>query len=430
MRDISKKINDSAPAPSGYLDAQEVNSITDELKNVVETAPGGLTLDPSTGPDSSTEMLSQAIVRQAAGGAIYCSATGNSNTHTLAMADPKVAEPSILFEGLTCRYKPPENNTGAVMINAFGLGPKPLVNHLSAIPAADAIDGRVIDIFYDPTIGSGSWVLPAWANALYVGQTPTSPPPINSGEGWEVDGANKGKLNFPGLTADNIPETNDLFAFHDSQDSQHKSISYGALAGLLGVGGGLVGMRLITANGNYTKTTGTTKCLAFAVGGGGGGGGGLYTNNGGGAGGAAIGLIDVSNVSVVSCNIGTGGTSGTGGSGGNGGSTFFGGHLVATGGTGGSDGFQGLAGKGGNASVGLVRLGGQGGGPATQHAGGTGGASFFGGGGESGNYDRGRPNGGAGNAYGAGGGGSDGATAISAIGGAGKPGCILILEFA
>lgn len=433
MRDISNKINDSAPSPSGYLDAQEVNSITDELKNIVEKAPGGLTLDPPTGPDSSNEMLAQAIVRQAAGGAVFCTATGDANTHTLAIADANVTAPSIMFKGLTCRYTPPAGNTGSISVNAFGLGPKPLVNHLSATPTAGAIDGRVIDIFYDPTIGSGSWVLPAWSNALYVGQTPTSPPSVNSGEGWEVDGSNLGKLNFPGLTADNTPGTNDLFAFHDSSDSEHKAISYAALASLLGAGGGLVGMQVISASSTYTKTQGTRKAIVFAVAGGGGGGGGNQgTASGGGAGGTVIDLADLSETETVACNIGSGGAGGVGGASGSaGGSTSFGAFAVATGGGGGDHGIsntgrKGLGGAGGVGSVGLLKLKGQAGDTMTQHTGGTGGSSFLGGGGRGADSHKGMPNGESGGQFGGGGGGGD----DGGSGGAGSPGCILIMEFA
>lgn len=428
MRDISNKINDSAPSASGYLDATEVNSITDELKNIVETAPGGLSLDPPTGPDSSNEMLAQAIVRQAAGGAVFCTASGDASTHTLTITDPNVTPPSILFKGLTCRYKPPASNTGAVSINAFGLGPKPLVNHLSAVPAANAIDGRVIDIFYDPAIGSGSWVLPAWANALYVGQTPTSPPSIDSGEGWEVNGENKGKLNFPGLNSNNTPGTNDLFAFHDASDTEHKVISYGALAGLLGAGGGLVGMQFFTSSGTYTKSQGVTKVFVIAVGGGGGGAG--YRNteymSGGGGAGAVITFVDLLNTNTVGFGIGAGGAGGIGGSSGSpGGTTHFGGHAVASGGQGGGDGREGLGGRAGIGTAGLVKLkGAPGGMPHQGGVGGNGGASFFGGGGRGGDRASGLiPE--SGGSFGGGGGGAD----ADQSAGAGAPGCILVLEF-
>lgn len=429
MRDISNKINDSAPSASGYLDATEVNSITDELKNIVETAPGGLSLDPPTGPDSSNEMLAQAIVRQAAGGAVFCTASGDASTHTLTIANPNVTPPSILFKGLACRYKPPASNTGTVSINAFGLGPKPLVNHLSAAPAASAIDGRVIDIFYDPAIGSGSWVLPAWANALYVGQTPTSPPSIDSGEGWEVNGENKGKLNFPGLNSNNTPDTNDLFAFHDASANAHKVISYGALASLLGAGGGLLGIEFLSTGSTYSKSSSVSKALIFAIGGGGGGAG--YRNadfmSGGGGGGTAIAFVDLSNVSTVNYGIGAGGAGGVGSAtGSSGGSTYFGSYATASGGEGGGRGVEGIGGSGGKGTIGLVKLKGSPGGmPHQGGVGGNGGASFFGGGGRGGDRASGlQPeNGGT---FGGGGGGADAGQSA----GAGSPGCILILEFA
>ena len=110
MRDLSTKINDSAPANTGYIDAGEFNSTQDELENAVTSAPGGQTLDAGSGPDTSTSMLAQSIARHAAGGAIYCTATGSASAHVVSMADANVAAPSVLFKGLTCRYDPPADN--------------------------------------------------------------------------------------------------------------------------------------------------------------------------------------------------------------------------------------------------------------------------------------------------------------------------------
>lgn len=431
MRDLTAKINDSAPASSGYLDAGEFNSSQEELENAVKAAPGDLTLDSAAGPDSSKEMLAQSITRHAAGGAMFCTAAGTASAHTLTMTDANVVAPSALFTGLAVRYDPPASNTGAVTVNAFSLGSKALVNHLGAPLSSGAIDGRVIDIFYDPSIGAGSWVLPAWSNALYVGQTPTSPPAVNSGEGWEVDGGNLGNLNFPGLTTDGSPQADDIFAFHDDADSQHKGISYAALSALLGTGGGILNMQLITASGTYTKTANTQKALVFCIGGGGGGGGQSYTTyigSGGGGAGTAIALADLSAVSTVAVTIGAGGAGGVGGvAGDDGGSTSFGAHATAEGGEGGNQGAARIGGDGGEASVGLLKIKGGAGHFADHSPGvsGNGGSSFFGGGGRGGdNASSLLPE--AGGGYGAGGGGAD----ASQNGGAGAPGCVLVIEFA
>lgn len=441
MRDISNKINDSAPASSGYLDASQFNSTQTELENATVAAPGGLSLDADGGPDSSLYMLAQSITRHSAGGAIYCTATGSPSAHIVSMADANVRPPTALFLGLTCRYDPPAANaSSAVTVNAFGHGAKALVNHVGAPLSSTEIDGRVIDIYYDPSIGSGSWVLPAWSNALYVGQTPSSPQSVSSGEGVEVDGSNLVNLNFSGLTGDANPDDADLFAFKDVSEGAHNSITKAQLAALLGAGGGIVGMQLITASGTYTKTAGTNKAIAFATGGGGGGGGNTTSNtaSGGGAGATAISFVDLSAVSTVACTIGAGGTGGVanGGSGGAGGSTSFGSHATAGGGspgtgTAGSNGGRDAAGGlGGTASVGLVKLAGNPGINSLYLNGGTGGGSFWGGGGRGGAHGDlyGAPtSGGAGLSYGAGGGGGDGPPSA---GGAGASGCILVIEFA
>lgn len=434
MRNITDKVNDSAPAASGYLDAAEFNSSQTELENAVTSSPGGLTLDPALGPDSSTNMLAQSIQRHAAGGAIWCTASGTAGAHTVSIADSNVVDPTQLFDGLTCRYDPPANNTGAVTVNAFGLGAKPLVNHVSGTLNSGAIDGRVIDIIYDSSIGSGSWVLPAWSNALYVGQTPSSPPSISDGEGWEVNGSNQGKLNFPGLTGDATPLAADLFAFHDNADGVHKAITYAQLSALLGTGGGLLGVQLVTASGTYTKTTNTTKAIVFATGGGGGGAAPAARDReggGGGAGATAIAFADLSAVSTVACVIGAGGAGGAAGqSGSDGGQTSFGSYAVAGGGKGGKPWIANWGsnpgGAGGTATTGLMLLGGSGGNAGHYNDGGTGGSSFWGGGGLGGSEKYHPPGHGfAAVAYGAGGGGAD-----QYQGGAGASGCILVLEFA
>jgi hypothetical protein len=298
------------------------------------------------------------------------------------------------------------------------------------------MDGRVVDMIYRPSIGAGSWQLPAWSNALYVGQTPSSPPAVSSGEGWLVNGSNQGDLNFPGLTTDATPLAADIFAFHDDVDSEHKGITYSALSGLLGVGGGIKGVQFLTASGTYTKTAGTTKALVFVTGGGGGGDGGPAGTGGGGAGATAIAYVDLTGIPTVAVTLGAGGTGGTvnHGGGGAGGSTSFGTHAVAGGGAGGTgaygtDGFDTPGGAGGVASVGLMQVGGDAGGHGRNFHGAPGGASYWGGAGQGGyRFTDGSGSEAGFNAtgWGSGGGGAD---SFVYGGGAGKQGCILVVEF-
>lgn len=106
--------------------------------------------------------------------------------------------------------------------------------------------------------------------------------------------------------------------------------------------GRLIGIRILTTNGTYTPTSGTTSVIVKAVGGGGGSGGSFATGAGqysigcSGGGGAYGESWFTSGFSGVTVTIGTGGTAGAvSGNGGNGGSTSFGALLVCPGGSGG-----------------------------------------------------------------------------------------------
>lgn len=422
MRNFTHKVNDTAPLATGILTAEEDNVRNEELENAVTA--GGLTLDGASGPDTATNMLAQSMTRHASG-ALWCTESGSANAYVAAMAGDFVP-PAALFEGLTVRFKPGNANTDTSTLNAFSLGIKAIVDHLQAPLTSGAMDGRVVELIYRPSIGSGSWQLPAWSNAHYVGQTPSSPPSISSGEGWSVDGSNLGNLNFGGLTSA-TPDTADLFCF--LQGGTHKTAALSALAALFGGGGGLTGVQLLTASGTYTRTANTTRALVFATGGGGGGAGEVDDGDhdedpggGGGAGATAIAWVTLPG-DTVSVSIGAGGSGGSKTTGSNGGSTSFGSYAVAGGGKGGGQndseaGDRGtFGGNGGTATTGLMLLHGSAGGNTDRSAdrGGHGGASFWGGG---------RATGQSGGAYGAGGGGNE------PNGAAGKQGCILVLEFA
>lgn len=115
--------------------------------------------------------------------------------------------------------------------------------------------------------------------------------------------------------------------------------------------GRLLNVKIFTASGSYTATTGTAKIRVRQVGGGGAGGGTLSTSSvqiasGGGGNGGTYGDTGLmaapsSSVSII---IGTAGAGVAGGNGGSGGSTSFGAYLVSPGGAGGSVGAAGGAG--------------------------------------------------------------------------------------
>jgi hypothetical protein len=207
----------------------------------------------------------------------------------------------------------------------------------------------------------------------------------------------------------------------------------------------LVDVKILTASGNYTPTSGVTKVFIRMVGGGGAGGGVNATSSGAGGGGGAGGytekLIAVTNTSY-SYTIGTAGAGNSGAAGGNGGATSItiGSAITANGGTGGSytagsetnkfaaGGAGGTAGSGGDLMVaGQPGEAGMTFSSATLASSGNGGSSPFGGGG------KGRVNataaGIAGTGYGAGGGGACAIANTANAGGAGTAGVIIIWEY-
>lgn len=423
MRNFVTKVNDTAPLSSGVLDAAEDNARFEELETAVTVS--GIMLDDAGGPDTRTDMLAESMTRHV-GAALACSDSGVANAYVLTAIGEYVA-PTALIAEMRLRFRPGHANTSSSTLNALGLGIRPLVDHaLSPLSGGELEVGREAEVMFRTDVGgSGSWVLPAWANALYVDPSPVAPTSIGDGEGWSVNtGSNTGNLNFPGLTNSATLASTDIFARHVAGVG-HKGITGAQLIAALSVGGGLKGLQLITTSGTYTKTSGTVQALVIAVGGGGGGGGyPSVSSDGGGGGGMALSLVDLSATSTVACTIGAGGAGGAGGIGTAGGSTSFGGLVVAAGGAGGSNNQIDAGTPGGAGTTGLLKMSGCAGGNANTRMGGVGGGAFFGGGGIGGTYNSVRTGGNGGGYGGGGGGGSWG------NGGAGAPGCIFVLEFA
>jgi hypothetical protein len=189
-----------------------------------------------------------------------------------------------------------------------------------------------------------------------------------------------------------------------------------------------VNIQAFTATGTYTPTTGYKWGIAFVTGGGGGGNGASSGMNngqgGGGAGGTAINVLNLTTLGAVSATIGAGGTAGStsGGAGGTGGSSI----LSTLTGVGGSGGGAPTGGAGGTPTGGIMNIvGGQGmdGLPSgDQQVSGGGGGSFWGSGAK-----RSTNVGVTGQVYGSGASGAAGGA--SRLGGVGKSGVIMIMEF-
>ena len=139
---------------------------------------------------------------------------------------------------------------------------------------------------------------------------------------------------------------------------------------------GATNLQVFQSSGTYTKASGVNQIMVRLVAAGGGGSGHAES---GGAGGFSEKIINVSGISTVSVNIGTGGT-GTyySGRSGQGSSTSFGTFLSASGGDGANQSYQHAGGLGGIGAGGDVNMYG-GGGSAHGRVNGAGGYSFFGG---------------------------------------------------
>lgn len=216
--------------------------------------------------------------------------------------------------------------------------------------------------------------------------------------------------------------------------------------------GRLLGVKVMTTTGTYTKSEGCNRIIVRMVGGGGAGGGTAPTSASqiaSGVGGNAgtyseSGIIDVTTITSVPVTVGSSGQPIAGATGGNGGASSFGGFLIAPGGAGGGVGSAGGAGTAGpdqgpgtpgsGSAISFTIPGSGGTGPfnvsivSAGTKGGKGGDSVYGmgGGGINGTLT---PR--AGSGYGAGGGANAaGPGAASAIaGGAGSGGIVIIEEY-
>lgn len=125
MRDFGTKIDNSAPASSGVLTAEEDNVRFREDENVVSTS--GITLDAAVGPDTDLKMKAQAIARYASGGVFYTDA-GAANAYVL--SSPSGVDgfvmPKAFFDGMEIEFTPSSSCTGASTVNPNGLGIKPI----------------------------------------------------------------------------------------------------------------------------------------------------------------------------------------------------------------------------------------------------------------------------------------------------------------
>lgn len=120
MRNLADKTDNVSTLSAAEFN----NSIAKELENVVTDA--GITLDGPSGPDTNTEMLSQAVTRASQGGWLYQDG-GSANTYTLS-AIAGFKQPDSYTNGMTVMFLIGTTNTGASTINVSSLGSKDLVS--------------------------------------------------------------------------------------------------------------------------------------------------------------------------------------------------------------------------------------------------------------------------------------------------------------
>ena len=166
--------------------------------------------------------------------------------------------------------------------------------------------------------------------------------------------------NITGSSSYNIPSMSGQSGRFLSTDGTNLTWSTDISGGGGGGGGaGFRSMQVFTSNGTWTKPSGVGSIKVQVVGAGGGGSGQAESA---GAGGFAERIIDVSNISSVSCTIGNpGGGTSYSGCGGNGNTSSFGSYCSGSGGTGANCRQQHAGGVGGNGSGGTLNAYGGGG---------------------------------------------------------------------
>jgi hypothetical protein len=332
-------------------------------------------------------------------------------------------------------------NTGAMNITITGVGTIAIINADStALTGGQMASGFMAHLVFDGT----SYRFMNGTATTSVGSLTAS-----SGEGISVTGGGITAMNVPGLTANGVVGTGDLFPYYNQTDAHHRTATYTQLSALiLAQRQTLSNVQVFTANGTYFPTAGTKSILVFATGGGGAGGssnGGNSLTGGGGEGGCTVmGMFSTTGMTSVAVTIGAGGVPSSANAApysfaGNGGTTTFG-SLTAPGGYGGVNSSNWATAQGGNSQVGAAGLVVMPGNPAeppgygADYRGGNGGSAlWYGGAGLGSNANTNTTTvaaaGGNATGYGGGGGGADSGAVAAVQGGTGKAGVIIVFEF-
>ena len=384
---------------------------------------------------------------------------GSANAQTIII--PNITSLTNLL-GVTISFIAGYSNSGATTLAVTSLAAtaikKPSLGGLIALAGSEIIAGTAVTVVYDgtqfeliqtvvPVPVAYEGVDTGTANAMHV--TAVSPTLTSPAAGYTFNvikeaGANTAAvtLNILGtMAALTWPDGTPLVA-GDLPASIQTLIGYNGTAfNLLSAGGptlwhGLRNIQSFNSSGSYVPTSGATRALMFATGAGGGG---SYAIGGGGGGGGTAIHFQIG-LSTQAVTIGAGGIAGNSSVpyGGAGGTTSIGSLCIATGANGGQYNGYGYpygpyanGGQGGVGTAGNIAWmqGGSGGAIIPTQADLTfGGMSFWSGGGDGYNANKGSPNPLPG-AQGSGGGGGSYTQSPPVSGAAGGTGFALILEF-
>jgi hypothetical protein len=173
MRIWETKTDNSAPSSIGILSALEDNTRGKELENAVKLF--GITVDPTTGADTRTNMLAEAMSRSSSYGT-YGVATGTANSIIITEASPGVGlvvvVPKALFTGMRVHSKIPIVNTGPTTANVFSLGSKKVLTPAGAACSGGELLGDTV-WEYDAALdsGAGAWRILAWGLAVTTSES-------------------------------------------------------------------------------------------------------------------------------------------------------------------------------------------------------------------------------------------------------------------
>ena len=164
MQDFGTK-SDNTAGPSGQLSADEFNNLATELENSVLRS--GLILSGS----SSNQLAESLFIHSVKAKTFQDSGAANAYVATPMSGSSGVLLPSDYanLNGFVIIFKASNANTGASTLNIGQttgtlLGAKAIVDQAgAAIPASAIAPNAYIQLRYDASIGSGSWVLLPWS---------------------------------------------------------------------------------------------------------------------------------------------------------------------------------------------------------------------------------------------------------------------------